>query len=102
MTIVMLNFFDSFSVKSFINLAFSIAGYDLVWDGKHLDQKGYCSKTNRTLVQIDPYYFRPNEVDILLGDSSLAKSKIGWNPKVKFKSLVKIMMEYELNNLNGV
>ena len=88
------------SVKSFIDLAFSIAGYNLIWEGKDLDQKGYCSKTNKALVQIDPYYFRPNEVDILLGDSSLAKLKIGWSPEVKFKSLVQIMMEHELNNLN--
>jgi len=56
---------------------------------------------NLTLVEIDQKYYRPTEVDILLGDYSKAKKEIGWEPKTKFKDLVKIMMDHELKQLNS-
>ena len=60
-----------------------------------VDEKGIDKKTGKVVVEIDPLYFRPAEVDILLGDYSKAKKKLGWKPKVKFKELVKIMVEHD-------
>ena len=79
------------SVREFVDLAASYLGFDLVWEGKGLDEKGIDRKTNKTIIQIDPKYFRPAEVDILIGDYSKAKKELKWEPKVKFKKLVEIM-----------
>jgi GDPmannose 4,6-dehydratase len=87
------------SVRDFVNLAFNKMGKEIVWKGKGIDEKGFCSKSSRLLVEIDPYYFRPTEVDLLKGDSSLAKKIIGWEPKITFESLVEILMDYEISKL---
>lgn len=95
---------ETHTVREFIQEACKIFGFDLAWKGKGLNEKGVDKKTGRTIIEIDPKYFRPAEVDILLGDYSKAKKKLGWKPKTKFKELVKIMskadMKKEKQNLS--
>ena len=88
---------ETHTVREFMEIAFQSVGYDIKWEGEGIDEVGKCEKTGKTLVKVDPYYFRPTEVDLLLGDPSLAKKEIGWVAKTKFKDLVKIMIEAELN-----
>lgn len=66
---------------------------DIEWQGKGIEEKGIDSKTGKTLIEINPRYFRPTEVDILIGDYSKAKEQLGWQPKTKFEELVKIMAQ---------
>lgn len=87
---------ETHSVREFCDLAFGFAGIDLRWEGEGVDEKGIDSKTGKVLIEVDPWYFRPTEVDLLIGDASKAKEVLGWEPKVTFKELVEIMMEYEL------
>ena len=84
------------SVRDFITMAFSEAGITLTWEGKGVAEKGINQKDGKVLVEIDPRYFRPAEVDLLIGDPSKAKEKLGWEPKVKLPELVKMMMEYDI------
>jgi len=89
---------EQFSVKTFCEKAFSIIGHELIWEGSGLDEKGICKKTGSVLIEVDPKYFRPAEVETLLGDPTKAKEKLGWNPrKTSFDELVKIMVEHDLN-----
>jgi GDPmannose 4,6-dehydratase len=84
------------SVKEFCELAFKEIGINLEWQGKGVKEKGIDARTKKPIVEIDPYYFRPTEVERLRGDYSKAKKKIGWKPKVQFKELVKIMVEADM------
>jgi len=84
------------TVRDFINMAFKEAGINLTWKGKGVDEKGINQADGRILVEIDPRYFRPAEVDILIGDPSKAKSKLGWEPKVQLPELVKMMTEHDI------
>jgi len=88
---------ETHSVREFVEEACKLLDFDLVWEGEGLNEKGIDKKTGKTIIKIDPKYFRPAEVDVLIGDYSKAKNKLGWEPKVKFKELVKIMIEAELN-----
>lgn len=88
------------SVREFTQLAFEAVGINLKWEGEGVNEKGVDSLTGKTLVEVDPAYFRPAEVEQLLGDPSKAKSLLGWNPhKTSFRELVKIMVDYDLNNI---
>lgn len=87
---------ETHTVKEFVELAFKEAGIDIKWEGSGLNEKGIDSGTKKTMVAVDPYYFRPAEVDLLLGDVSKAKKELCWSPKIKFLELVKIMMKSEL------
>ncbi len=91
---------ETHSVREFCELAFRFAGISLEWTGKGIDEKGIDSATGRELICIDSRYFRPAEVNLLLGDPSKAKQKLGWVPKTSFSELVKIMVDAELKNLN--
>ena len=84
---------ETHTVREFAKLTFEEAGMDLIWEGVDDYEKGYDRATGRLLVEVDPRYYRPTEVDILRGDYSKAKRIIGWEPKVKFRELVKIMVE---------
>ena len=84
------------TVRDFINMAFNEAGINLKWEGKGVNEKGINQADGKVLVEIDPRYFRPAEVDILIGDPSKAKSKLGWEPKVQLPELVKMMMKNDL------
>ncbi len=86
---------EAHSVREFVEEAARNLDMDLVWKGKGLKEKGIDKKTGKIIVEIDPRYFRPAEVDILLGDYSKARKKLGWKPKIKFKELVKIMVDYD-------
>jgi len=87
------------TVREFVEKAFQYIDIDIVWKGKGVDEVGYDSKTNKTMVTIDPYYFRPTEVDILIGDATKAKEKLNWEAHVKFEELVDIMMKHELSRI---
>ena len=85
------------SVRDFCTLAFKEAGIELEWQGNGIDEKGRDQKTGKTLVEVDPKYFRPTEVDQLLGDPTKAKTLLKWNPtKTSFEELVHIMVEHDM------
>lgn len=85
------------TVREFTELAFSEVGIELRWEGKGVDEKGYDVKTGKLLVEVDPKYFRPAEVEQLLGDPTKAKTLLGWNPrKTSFKELVRIMVAHDM------
>jgi GDPmannose 4,6-dehydratase len=86
---------ETHSVREFTELAFKEVGIKILWKGKDRDEVGIDSITGKILVKIDPRYYRPTEVDLLIGDFSKAKKKLGWEPKVKLKELVKIMIKAE-------
>lgn len=87
---------ETHSVRELLELAFDYVGVSLEWKGKGVEETGINRETGDVLVRIDPRYFRPTEVDLLLGDPTKAKEKLGWEPKVKFKELIRIMMESDL------
>lgn len=84
------------TVRSFVELAFAEVGVTINWTGSGVDEKGVCSKSGKILVEIDPRYFRPTEVDLLLGDPAKAKAKLGWEATTTLGQLVKEMMEADL------
>ncbi len=85
------------SVREFVEHAWGHLNKKIVWEGEGLDEKGYDSETHDLIVAVDSRYFRPAEVDSLLGDSSKAKQKLGWEPKILFKEMVHEMMESDIN-----
>lgn len=85
------------TVREFCTLAFREAGIELRWEGSGVDEKGIDTATGRTLVEVDPKYFRPAEVEQLLGDPTKAKTLLGWNPrKTSFEDLVKLIVQHDL------
>lgn len=85
------------TVREFATLAFKHVGIELEWKGEGVDEKGYDKATGKALVEVDPKYFRPAEVEQLLGNPAKAKEKLGWNPtKTPFEKLVKIMVEHDM------
>jgi GDPmannose 4,6-dehydratase len=84
------------SVREFCELAFSHVGIKIEWKGNGINEKGLDKNNDNILVEIDPFYFRPTEVDLLLGDASKAKNLLGWKPKCTFEELVKEMVESDL------
>jgi GDPmannose 4,6-dehydratase len=92
---------ESHSVREFVEEAGKALGMRIVWKGKGLKEKGIDAKTGKTVVEIDPKYFRPAEVDVLQGDYSKAKKKLGWRPTTKFASLVKLMVEADYTHEQG-
>ena len=85
------------TVREFATLAFKEVGIELEWRGDGIDEKGFDKKTGKALVEVDPKYFRPAEVDQLLGNPAKAKTKLGWNPqKTSFQDLVKIMVQHDM------
>ena len=87
------------SVKEFIEMAFSYVNIEIKWKGSGLKEVGFDPSSGKILVKIDPYYFRPTEVELLLGDPSRAKDKLGWESKTTLKELVHLMMESDLSEL---
>jgi len=84
------------SVRDFISMTFSELGVKIYWEGTGIDEKGIDCNTGKTLIEIDPYYFRPAEVDILIGDPSKAFSILNWKPKVQLPQLIKMMVIHDL------
>jgi len=87
---------EQYSVRDFVEEAAPYFGMKIVWVGEGLDETGYDLNTKRTVIRVNPKYFRPSEVETLLGDASKAKEKLGWEPEISFKQLVKDMCENEL------
>lgn len=88
---------ETHSVKEFANLTFASLDMHLKWSGEGVNEVGIDVKTGKELIKIDPYYYRPTEVDLLIGDASKAKKILNWEPVIKFEELVKIMVANELN-----
>lgn len=90
------------TVREFVTLAFANVGITLEWHGRGMDEKGVDTATGRTLVEVDPRFFRPAEVEQLLGDPSKARTKLGWNPRrTSFEDLVRIMVDHDVKLING-
>ncbi|HEY8520455.1 MAG TPA: GDP-mannose 4,6-dehydratase [Gammaproteobacteria bacterium] len=86
------------SVREFVVAAAALLGFDLQWRGRGVDEEGVDRNTGKTIVRIDPRYFRPTEVDTLLGDASKARERLGWRPEVSFDELVREMVEADLRH----
>ena len=84
---------ETHTVREFTELAFARQGIDIDWEGKDEYERGVCRKTGKVVVEVSPQYYRPTEVDLLLGDASKAKSVLGWEPKTTFRKLVEIMTD---------
>ena len=90
------------SVREFATLAFHYAGIELEWQGEGIDEKGIDKATGKVLVEVDPRFFRPSEVEQLLGDPTKAKTLLGWNPTTtSFDKLVRIMVEHDMKNVKN-
>ena len=87
----------TYTVRDFVNLAFAEVGYSLEWEGEGVDEVARDSKTGKILVKIDPKYFRPAEVELLLGDPSKAERELGWTANTSIKELVSEMVKYDLS-----
>ena len=92
---------ETHSVREFVDKAFHTLGMPIVWNGSGADETGIDKKTGITVVRIDPKYFRPTEVDILLGDPRKAAKKLGWKPSVPFAKLVEIMVKADWEAINN-
>lgn len=86
----------SHSVKEFIDKACQLLGIELIWEGIGIDSKGIDRKSGKVLIQVNPKYYRPSEVDYLLGDATKARRILGWQPKVSFDNLVELMIKFDL------
>ena len=89
------------SVREFIEKSFECVGRRIEWKGKGVDEVGIDTTTGKTVMRIDPKYFRPAEVEQLLGNPAKAKRQLGWIPEVKFEQLVKLMTEGDLRLLDN-
>jgi len=92
---------ETHSVRSFVERAFAVAGMTVAWEGEGVDEIGRCADTGRVLVRIDPRYFRPTEVDLLIGDASKAKRVLGWAPTTTIDALITEMVEADLRLAAG-
>lgn len=87
---------ETTEVRRFVEWAFEDVGITLRWEGEGEDEKGYCVETGRCLVEVDPRYFRPTEVDLLIGDAAKAREKLGWEARITVRELVREMVEADL------
>jgi len=84
------------SVRDFVNRAATVMGFDLAWEGRGVDAKGFDAKTGRQIVGVSPHFYRPSEPDPMIGDASKAHRILGWQPKIDFEKLVIMMAESDL------
>ena len=92
---------ETHTVREFVELAFSELGYTIEWQGEGVNEKGIDKNTGKVLVEVDPRYFRPAEVELLWGDSTKARTELGWEPKYSFMDLVKEMVQSDLESLKN-
>merc|ERR1712217_653024 len=85
-----------YSVRDLCTLCFEMVGKKVTWRGKGVEEEGVDDKTGQVLVQVSPKYFRPTEVETLLGDPAKAKKILGWEPEISFKALVHEMLNYDM------
>lgn len=89
---------ETHSIREFVEVACQELGFEIEWQGEGMNEKGVDRKTGKTIVEVDERYFRPAEVDLLIGDPAKAKAKLGWVPKYSFHDLVKEMVQFDLDN----
>ena len=89
------------SVRAFVERAFAHTGVEIGWKGQGVAEQGFDSKTGRVLVEIDPRYFRPTEVDLLQGDASKAREKLGWTPKITIDQMIREMVTEDIKLLKS-
>ena len=87
---------EAYSVRQFVEFAFEEVGIGIAWEGEGEDEHGIDLQSGRTVVRVDPRYYRPTEVDLLCGDASRALQKLGWRPTTDIRELVRIMVQYDL------
>jgi GDPmannose 4,6-dehydratase len=87
---------EAHSVREFVERAFSGADIRIIWEGEGVDEIGRDADTGQVRVRIDPRYFRPTEVDYLLGDPARAREKLGWSPRTSLEELIRIMLKEDL------
>ena len=87
---------ETHTVREFVELAFKIVGIDVVWSGKGVSEVGTVKSNGKIIVRVDPQFFRPAEVDFLIGDYTRAQSELGWHPRTSFQDLVELMVEHDL------
>lgn len=94
---------ETHSIREFVEKVFEELDEEIVWEGKGLDEKGILKKSNKIVVEVSPKYFRPTEVEMLIGDATKAKNQLNWQPKTKFNDLIKIMVksDYDLVKKRG-
>ena len=92
---------ETHTVREFVELAFAELGYEIEWQGIGVDEKGIDKNTGKVLVEVDPRYFRPAEVELLWGDSTKARTELGWEPKYSFMDLVKEMVQSDLEEMKN-
>ena len=90
---------ETHTIKEFVEDAFKAAGYEVVWEGEGVNTKGIDKKSGKVLVEVSPEFYRPAEVDILIGNPQKTKEKLGWQPKIKFEELVRIMVEADIKRV---
>ncbi|BCZ77866.1 GDP-mannose 4,6-dehydratase [Paraburkholderia terrae] len=91
------------TVRDFVKMAFAAAGYQLEWSGRNENEKGIDVRTGKTLIRVNPKFYRPAEVDLLIGCADKAREKLGWNPETSLEQLCKMMVEADVaRNQNGV
>jgi len=88
---------ETHTIKEFVEIACKECGWNINWIGEGINEKGILDN-GLTIIEIDERYYRPAEVDVLLGDYTKAKEKLGWNPKTKFNDLVRIMIQHDIKN----
>ena len=93
----------TFTIRHFVTLAFKEVGIQIEWEGENENEKGYDARTGKLLVKVDKKYFRPTEVELLVGDATKAKQKLGWKAKTTLEDLVEMMVQYDLkyDNFGG-
>lgn len=90
---------ETHTVREFTELAFGCAGYDIKWTGRGVDEQGIDGESGEVLVEIDPRYFRPSEVDTLTGDPTMVNEELGWEAETEFEDLVEIMVTSDVETL---
>jgi GDPmannose 4,6-dehydratase len=87
---------ETHTVREFVEKAFKIVGIEIVWEGTGINEKGIDKTTGKVLVEVNPKYFRPAEVDLLWGNPEKAMKKLNWKPKFDFEELIETMVKYDL------
>ena len=93
---------ETHTIREFCELSFKELEIDIIWKGEKENEKGINKETGKTIIDINPAYYRPTEVDLLIGDPTKAKNDLNWTPKVTFKDLIKIMVEAEIKLLKVI
>ena len=92
---------ETHSVREFVEKAFAVAGMEVVWEGEGVRERGIDRATGRVVVEVSEEFFRPAEVDLLMGDPSKAKQVLGWYPRTTFEELVRLMTEADLQRVRS-